>query len=104
MQGIDDVSGKTAVITGGASGIGLAFAHRFGSAGCRVMIADIETDALDRSVAELRAAGIDAAGHVTDVADFASVEALEARTRAVFGATHLLFNNAGVSITGRTGR
>ena len=97
-----DFKGKTAVITGGASGIGLALAERFGGEGCRVMLADIERVALDKAVADLRAKGIEAEGQIADVADFAQVEMLAARTRAVFGNTHLLFNNAGVSITGPT--
>lgn len=92
--------GKTAVITGGASGIGLALAERFGREGCRIMLADIEGGALTQAVERLRALGITAEGQVTDVADHASVEALEARTRDTFGNIHLLFNNAGVSITG----
>ncbi len=97
-----DFQGKVAVITGGASGIGLAIAHRFGKAGCKVMLADIEATALERAVAELRDAGITAEGEVTDVADYAAVERLRDRTDAVFGGTDLLFNNAGVSITGPT--
>ena len=97
-----DFEKKTAVITGGASGIGLAFAHRFGSEGCRIMLADIERAALDIAVDDLRANGIEAEGQIADVADYAQVEALAARTKAVFGNAHLLFNNAGVSITGPT--
>ena len=99
---MQDHQGRTAVITGGASGIGLAFAERFGEAGCRIMLADIEATALAAAVARLRARGIEADGHVTDVSDYAAVEALEAHTRERFGNTHLLFNNAGVSITGPT--
>lgn len=102
VRGISDFRGKTAVITGGASGIGLALAERFGREGARIMIADIEADAIGVAIERLRGDGIDAAGHQTDVADYAAVEALAAHTRAVFGETHLLFNNAGVSLTGPT--
>lgn len=97
-----DFDGKTAVVTGGASGIGLALAERFGGEGCRIMLGDIEPDALDAAVARLRSNGIETESRVTDVADFGSVQALEAATRDRFGATDLLFNNAGVSITGPT--
>lgn len=97
---MQDFQGKTAVITGGASGIGLAFAERFGREGAQVMLADIQADALDAAVARLRGQGIRAEGTVTDVGKLASVVALEQRTHDVFGGTHLLFNNAGVSITG----
>lgn len=97
-----DFSGRVAVVTGGASGIGLAFAERFGREGCRVMLADVEADALGRAVDRLRRQGVEAEGTVTDVSDYAAVQALEARTREAFGRTHLLFNNAGVSITGPT--
>jgi len=95
---------KVAVITGGAGGIGLAFAEKFGAAGCRVMLADIEQGALDAAVTRLRDQGIIAQGHVTDVTDPASLDALAAHTQGTFGNTHLLFNNAGVSITGPTWR
>ncbi len=97
-----DFQGKVAVITGGASGIGLAIAERFGRAGCRVMLADIEPAALDAALKRLRDAGIEAQGTVTDVADHAAVERLRDATDAAFGGTDLLFNNAGVSITGPT--
>ena len=97
-----ELKDRVAVITGGASGIGFAFAERFGREGCRLMIADIEAVALDAAVDRLREQGIEAEGQVTDVADYASVEALARRTEEVFGRTHLLFNNAGVSITGPT--
>lgn len=93
---------KVAVITGGASGIGLALAEVFGRQGCRIMLADIQQDALDAAVSKLRGAGLDVAGEIADVADLASVERLAARTTERFGNVHLLFNNAGVSITGPT--
>ncbi|WP_067105730.1 SDR family NAD(P)-dependent oxidoreductase [Sphingopyxis granuli] len=99
-----EFEGRTAVITGGASGIGLAFAHLFGRNGCRIMLADIESTALDSAVEGLRKAGIAAFGEIADVADPASVERLAARTFDRFGKVHLLFNNAGVSITGPTWR
>ncbi len=97
---MDNLSGRTAVITGGASGIGLAFARRFAAAGARLVLADIEAAALDDSVAELRHAGAEAIGVVTDVADYAAVETLERAAVAAFGKVHVLCNNAGVSITG----
>ena len=97
-----DLAGRTAVITGGASGIGLALAERFGREGCRILLADIEATALAAAVARLSSQGLDVAGHVTDVADYASVEALAAFAAERFGNVHLLFNNAGVSITGPT--
>ena len=97
-----DFQNKVAVITGGASGIGFALAERFGAEGCRIMLADIEAEILEQAVESLRKGGIVAEGMVADVSDFESVAALEAHTRDAFGATHLLFNNAGVSITGPT--
>ena len=93
---------KTAVITGGASGIGLAFARRFGREGCRLVLADVEASALHAVVQQLQADGLDAVGQVADVARYEDVEALAAFTAARFGRSHLLFNNAGVSITGPT--
>jgi NAD(P)-dependent dehydrogenase (short-subunit alcohol dehydrogenase family) len=99
-----EFEGRTAVITGGASGIGLAFAHRFGREGCRIMLADIERTALDAALDGLRDAGITAFGEIADVADADAVERLAARTAERFGKVHLLCNNAGVSITGPTWR
>jgi len=95
-----DLSGKVAVITGGASGIGLAMARAFGAEGMKLVIADIEQNALDRAVGELTAAGLQAVGVKADVASFASVEALRDAALAAFGKVHVLVNNAGVSITG----
>lgn len=97
-----DFKDKTAVITGGASGIGLAFARCFGREGCRLVLADVEAPALHAAVQQLRAEGLDAVGRVADVARYEDVEALAAFAAERFGKTHLLFNNAGVSITGPT--
>ena len=63
---------KTAVITGGASGIGLALAHRFGAAGMRLLVADIEEPALETATKELHDAGHEVAATVTDVSDTGS--------------------------------
>jgi NAD(P)-dependent dehydrogenase (short-subunit alcohol dehydrogenase family) len=90
-----DFAGKVAVVTGGASGIGLALARALLGEGMRVVVADVEDAALDRAAAELRPLGT-VAGIRTDVSDAASVDALAARVFADFGACHLLCNNAGV--------
>ena len=97
-----DVAGKVAVITGGASGIGLAMAERFGQAGIKLVIADIQEDAIERSVTGLRGKGFDVIGVRTDVTKYADVEALAQSTLTAFGKIHIVVNNAGVSITGPT--
>jgi len=93
---MNDLTGKTAVVTGGASGIGFAMAERFGSAGMKVVLADVEEPALDAAVERLASNGVDALGVVTDVSDIASVEALASAANDAFGSVHVLCNNAGV--------
>jgi len=88
------------VITGGASGIGLAMAEAFGAAGMKLVIGDIEQPAIDRALPVLAARGCEAIGVRADVAKFGDVEALAAAALAAFGKIHLVVNNAGVSITG----
>lgn len=91
-----ELAGRTAFVTGGASGIGLALGRAVGEAGMKVMLADIEPKALDAAVAGLREAGLDARGVICDVTDPASLEQAAAATREAFGKVHLLCNNAGV--------
>ena len=93
---MDHLAGKVAVITGGASGIGLAMAHAFGAAGLKLVLGDIEQAALDRAVPELAARGFQVVGVRTDVARFADVEALAQAALAAFGKIHVAVNNAGV--------
>ena len=93
-------SGKVGVVTGGAGGIGLAIAQGLVRRGVSVVIADIEQTALDAAVMDLTSLGGTVAGHRTDVSDFAAMQGLAAFCAERFGAVHLLFNNAGVSITG----
>ena len=95
-----DLAGKTAVITGGAGGIGMAMARAFGAEGMAVVLADIEQVPLESAAAELATDGIPALGVVTDVTDPASVEALAAAAHDRFGAVHVLCNNAGVGPAG----
>ena len=96
-----DPAGKTAVITGGASGIGLALAERCAAAGMQLVLADIEPEPLDRAVDRLRANGAQAIGAPTDVANPESIQALADAATSAFGNIHLLVNNAGVGYTGR---
>jgi len=93
---MDRLSGKVAVVTGAASGIGLALAERFADEGMRVVLADVAEDALARAGDDLRARGVDALAVTTDVTDPAAMESLAVLTREHFGTAHLLCNNAGV--------
>jgi len=99
---ITDFSGKVAVITGGASGIGYATAHALAEEGARLVLADIEQAALDRAVSELTGSGAEVIGVRTDVGERSSVQALADRTWERFGAAHIIINNAGVAVFGPT--
>lgn len=97
---MNDLSGRIAVVTGAASGIGSAVASRFAREGMRVVLADIERAALDEAVAELSSAGHDVLGVPTDVSKWEEVRALADRTHARYGAVHVVHNNAGVVVAG----
>jgi NAD(P)-dependent dehydrogenase (short-subunit alcohol dehydrogenase family) len=91
-----DFDGKTAVITGGAHGIGRAMGELFMSKGMNVVLADIEQQVLDATVAELKAGGGHCIGVVTDVSKAEDVQRLADAAIAEFGAIHIACNNAGV--------
>jgi hypothetical protein len=78
---MDQLAGKTAVVTGAASGIGRAMATRFATEGMNVVLADIEAPALEATVNELQATGSAVLGVRTDVTDSDSVEALAAQAK-----------------------
>lgn len=99
---MDEFAGKVAVITGGAAGIGLAMARRFGAEGMKLVIADIQPDALDDAVSTLNAEGIETIGVRADVSDRAQVQAIADAAMARYGAIHLACNNAGVGSGGLT--
>jgi len=92
-----DLTGKVAVVTGAASGIGLAISRRLGADGMQVMMADVEEPALAAAAKDLAAEGIEVASAVTDVRSAESVEALASATVERFGAVHVICNNAGVA-------
>lgn len=94
----DAFKGKTAVITGGASGVGRCMCELFALQGMNVVMADIEATALEKSSAELRTQGLNVIGVQADVTSPESMDALEAASRAAFGNVHILCNNAGVGI------
>jgi NAD(P)-dependent dehydrogenase (short-subunit alcohol dehydrogenase family) len=96
---VDDLSGKVAVVTGGAAGIGRGIVGALLDEGCRVVVADIEAPVLERTIDELDTRG-DVTGIVTDVSDPASVERLADAVFDDFGACHILWNNAGVTSGG----
>lgn len=91
-----EFAGRTALITGGASGIGLALAHRLAAGGASVVVADYDEASARKAVAELQSAGAEAAAVAMDVTDPASVEAGVQFAVDTFGALHLAVNNAGI--------
>ena len=97
---MQELGGRVAVITGGASGIGLALARRFADERMRIVVGDVEAPALDKAVAELQEGGADVIGVLTDVTDPEQVEALARAAEQQFGAIHLACNNAGVAAGG----
>ncbi len=90
-------AGKTAFVTGGAEGIGLALGRAFADAGMNVMLADIEADALAAAVKSLNGAGPAVRSVICDVADPASVARAAQTSFDTFGNVHVVCNNAGVA-------
>ena len=95
-----NLAGRTAVITGAASGFGLEAARIAASEGMHVVMADVQQDALNRAAAEVEASGAQVLARCVDVARADEVEALGAATLQRFGAPNFVFNNAGVSVGG----
>ncbi|MEU6380582.1 SDR family NAD(P)-dependent oxidoreductase [Streptomyces sp. NPDC046909] len=96
-------AGQVAVVTGAASGVGLALARRFAAEGLKVVLADVEEGALEKAVAGLRADGADAHARVVDVGEREQVLELAEFAYETYGAVHVLCNNAGVG-SGAEGR
>ncbi len=95
-----ELAGKTAFVTGGASGIGLALGAAFAQAGMKVMLADVETDALAEAVKGLHEFWPNVCGVACDVADPVSVERAAKASYQAFGNVHVVCNNAGVAAAG----
>ncbi|HEY3100210.1 MAG TPA: SDR family NAD(P)-dependent oxidoreductase [Methylomirabilota bacterium] len=95
-----ELRGRTAVVTGGASGIGRALIQRFAREGANIVVADLDEAGMVTVAGEAQALGVKALAVRTDVADLAQVEALAARAFEAFGAVHVLCNNAGVAMWG----
>ena len=90
------LNGKTAIVTGGVSGIGLAVAETLAASGARISVWDLKQDAVDATVATLRNQGAEAIGVALDVTDEAAVEAAVQRTVKELGGVHVAVNNAGI--------
>ncbi len=89
-------AGKVAVVTGAASGIGLALAERFASSGMHVVLADVDESGLTTAADRVAARGVETLTVRTDVSDEASVQALASAATQRFGTVHVVCNNAGV--------
>jgi len=97
---ITDFQNKTAVLTGAASGFGLECARIGAKLGMKLVLVDVQQDALDQAATELRGAGAQVLALKVDVSKASEVEALGRAVQQRFGAPHLLFNNAGVGAGG----
>ena len=97
---MQELNGKVAVVTGAASGIGLALTEVFTSRGMKVVMADIEAAALEREAERLTRANLEVAPVLVDTSSYDSVERLANAAESRFGHVHVLCNNAGVSDSG----
>ena len=97
---ITNFKGKTAVLTGAASGFGLECARIGASLGMNLVLVDVQQDALDKAAAEVQASGADVLALKVDVSKAAEMEALGRAVQQRFGAPHFVFNNAGVGAGG----
>jgi NAD(P)-dependent dehydrogenase (short-subunit alcohol dehydrogenase family) len=97
---MQEFEGRVAVVTGGASGIGLALARRLAAEGMKLALADVDGKRLEAARDELAAAGSEVIAVPTDVASPEAVDALAGTTLDAFGAVHVVANNAGVAVTG----
>ncbi|MER7841335.1 glucose 1-dehydrogenase [Streptomyces sp. NPDC096040] len=93
-----DFTGQVALVTGAASGMGLATARAFAQAGAAVVLADLDHNAADRAAKDLTDAGHQALGVGCDVADEDQAAAMVDRTVAAFGRLDMAFNNAGIQV------
>ncbi len=91
-----DVSNKSAIVTGGAKGIGYGISYRLAEAGANVLIADIDQAAAQAAADELQAKGWSAQAHQVDVADEDQVKAMIAACQEVFNSVDIVVNNAGI--------
>ena len=96
LKQIMDLSGKSAIVTGGAMGIGFGVAWRLAEAGAGVLIADMDQKAAEGSAARLKAEGWKAAALRTDVANAADVQQMVAAAVKAYGGVDILVNNAGI--------
>jgi len=97
---ITDFKNKVAVLTGAGSGFGLECARIGAQRGMKLVLADVQQDALNKAAAELTAAGAEVLAQQVDVSDAAQMEHLARRVQERFGAPHFVFNNAGVGAGG----
>src|SRR3954467_1821017 len=99
-----DLTGQTAFVTGAASGIGLGIATALSQAGVKVMLCDIEEEALAKAVADLKLTNADVDGVKAGVSLKAKLQTAADATAARYGTVHILVNNAGVGGGGSYGR
>ena len=92
-----DFNGKLAVVTGGASGVGLAIGEALAKEGAKVILTDIEQESLEASTATLAEQSLNVSCKVADVSDSTSMHELAKWCQSEHGSVHLLFNNAGVA-------
>ena len=97
IQQLFDLKGKTALVTGGSRGLGLQMAHALGEAGARIMLSSRKADELEKAVADLEAAGIDARWTAADCAVEADIHRLADGTLERMGDIDILVNNAGAA-------
>ncbi len=97
VQQLFDLTGKSALVTGGSRGLGLQMAHALGEAGARVMLSSRKASDLEQAVADLQAAGIDARWIAADCADEVDIRRLAEQTLERMGSVDILVNNAGAA-------